>query len=353
MTKINRNKHVLDNGYFIISLDFELYWGVHDVFRKESYADVIYNTRKVVPRLLQIFTEYQIHATWAIVGMLNLKNKKELYKRMPVAFPTYTNRKLSAYNHMAKMDMLLQEENLYFAPELIRSIQQTARQEIGSHTFSHYYCLEDGQKLEDFLTDAQLFNQVMKPVTNDIHSIVFPRNQVSLPHLEICRQLGMKAYRGNEPGWIYQMKGNDRKHIIKRGLRLMDTYLNLFGHQSYKITDVKKPLNIRGSRQLKPVSNRLRWLEKRRLNRILSSMTYAAKHKKIYHLWWHPHNFGNNPEHNLDFLRKILIHYKYLNECYGFTSNSMGEIAKGILSHTNSVRDHRDVNRKNKRELSN
>ncbi|HLR53349.1 MAG TPA: polysaccharide deacetylase family protein [Pseudogracilibacillus sp.] len=346
MTNTHTSKHLHNNGYFIISLDFELYWGVHDVFRKESYADVLYNTRKIIPSLLQIFTEYQIHATWAIVGMLNVKNKNELYKRMPTKLPAYRNQKLSSYNHITQVDTLLQED-LYFAPELVRAIQQTGGQEIGSHTFSHYYCLEDGQTEEDFLTDALLFNQVMEPVTTDIHSIVFPRNQVSLPYLSICSQVGMKAYRGNEPGWIYQMKGNDRKHIIKRGLRLLDMYVNLFGHQSYQITDGKGLLNIRGSRQLKPAAKRLRSLEKRRLNRILSSMTYAAKNKRIYHLWWHPHNFGDNPERNFDFLRKILIHYKYLNKYYGFESNSMGEIAKKILSQTDSLNDIRDVSRKN------
>src|SRR5699024_11428060 len=117
--------------------------------------------------------------------------------------------------------------------------------------------------------------------------------------------------------------------------------------QREKIRDVEVEVNINGSRHIKPAAKRLRSLEKRKINRILSSMTYAAKNKRIYHLWWHPHNFGDNPERNFDFLRKILIHYKYLNKYYGFESNSMGEIAKKILSQTDSLNDIRDVSRKN------
>src|SRR5699024_12542732 len=83
------------------------------------------------------------------------------------------------------------------------------------------------------------------------------------------------------------------------------------------------------------------------LNDILYSMTYGSTKKRTGHLWWHPHNFGDNPERNFDFLRKILIHYKYLNKYYGFESNSMGEIAKKILSQTDSLNDIRDVSRKN------
>src|SRR5699024_4467616 len=170
---------------------------------------------------------------------------------------------------------------------------------------------------------------------------------VRVPYLSFCSDVGMKAYRGNELGWIYQMQVNVWKHIIKRVLRLLDMYVNLLCYMSYKLTEEKWLVIIRGSRQLRQAAERLTWLEKCRLNRILSSMTYAAKNKRISHLWWHPYNFGDNPERNFDFLRKILIHYKYLNKYYGFESNSMGEIAKKILSQTDSLNDIRDVSRKN------
>jgi len=328
---MNRSIYQQSNGYFVVSLDFELFWGVHDVFDKKTNAEAIRNARTVVPKLLQVFTEYQIQATWAAVGMLNIKNREELYKKIPVKTPAYSNLKLSSYQHINEMRKSYKDSDLYFAPELIRIIHETPGQEIGSHTFSHFYCLEEGQSAEDFKLDTQLFKDVISSVTDQIDSIVFPRNQVNPTYLAICEQLGMSAYRGNEPGWIYHMKGNDRKHFIKRGLRLLDTYINIFGPQSYRVTEREGILNIRGSRQLKPAAAKWNWLEKKRLNRILSSMTYAAKHQEIYHLWWHPHNFGINIGSNLHFLEKILHHYVHLNEHYNFESISMKRLSEKLI----------------------
>ena len=57
-------------------------------------------------------------------------------------------------------------------------------------------------------------------------------------------------------------------------------------------------------------------------------MTKAAKTGSLYHLWWHPHNFGNNVEKNMKFLEEILKHYQYLSGKYGMVSLNMEEAGK-------------------------
>jgi hypothetical protein len=52
-------------------------------------------------------------------------------------------------------------------------------QEIGTHTFSHYYCLEPGQQPEQFEDDLKAAIAVSKAKGIDTKSIVFPRNQYS------------------------------------------------------------------------------------------------------------------------------------------------------------------------------
>ena len=52
----------------------------------------------------------------------------------------------------------------------------------------------------------------------------------------------------------------------------------------------------------------------------------------MYHLWWHPHNFGINQLENFAFLEEILVHYRYLNEKYGFTSCTMSELAHELIA---------------------
>ena len=59
-------------------------------------------------------------------------------------------------------------------------------------------------------------------------------------------------------------------------------------------------------------------------------MTHAAVNNKIFHLWWHPHNFSNYQNENFEFLTKILAHFKKLNCEFGFESVSMSELAERI-----------------------
>ena len=57
-------------------------------------------------------------------------------------------------------------------------------------------------------------------------------------------------------------------------------------------------------------------------------MTQAAKKNQVFHLWWHPHNFGNNTSENLIFLGEIIKHYVILKDTYGMKSLNM----KSVLS---------------------
>jgi hypothetical protein len=65
-----------------------------------------------------------------------------------------------------------------------------------------------------------------------------------------------------------------------------------------------------------------------KLRRIISEMTAAAENKALYHLWWHPHNFGANTNKNLDMLERILQHYQYLSKNYGMVSLTMEEAGR-------------------------
>ena len=60
-------------------------------------------------------------------------------------------------------------------------------------------------------------------------------------------------------------------------------------------------------------------------------MNFAAKKGLVYHLWWHPHNFGINQSENFAFLEKLLRHYKKLNNEIDFESKNMQQLADQIM----------------------
>jgi hypothetical protein len=115
----------------------------------------------------------------------------------------------------------------------------------------------------------------------------------------------------------------------------MDSYINLSGSNTYDLKGLDRVItDVPGSRFLRPYSPKLGFLEQIRFNRIRKEMTFAAKNNRMYHLWWHPHNFGKHQEKNISFLKKILDHYQYLKESYSFASLNMMEAATHLKSIT-------------------
>lgn len=317
------------NGKFVISLDFEMYWGVRDVVKLQDYKEHLLGVQKAIPKLLETFSQYKVNATFAAVGFLFFSNRQELIDNLPKKIPHYTNADLSPYiKNFKEVGENEAEDPYHFGKSLVQKIKD-AGQEIGSHTFSHYYCLEKGQTREDFIADIMAAKKVAQNNNIQLSSLVFPRNQYNEEYLGICKELGFTSFRGNEKSKLFSSKSQGNTTFLRRPFRLLDSYINLSGHNCYTVKEMQKsdPYNIPSSRFLRPYSQRLKSLEKLRLKRITDSMTYAAKQGLTYHLWWHPHNFGINLQENFDFLNRVLLHFQKLNTEYNFESRSMHQLA--------------------------
>ncbi|WP_396590106.1 polysaccharide deacetylase family protein [Allomuricauda sp. R78024] len=321
-------------GKFVISLDFELFWGVRDKRSLDSYGDSIAKVHQILPELLSLFEKYEVRATFATVGFLFAKNKTELVKYSPDIKPTYKDLGLSPYeDNFKEVKQDSKEDPYHYAPELIELIKKSSEHEIGSHTFSHYYCQENGQTPIDFGADMKAAVRIAKEKGVSIKSLVFPRNQSSKEHLKVCIDNGIKIYRGNEEIWFHRPESEEKTSLMKRVFRTLDCYINISGHHTYTMDDLskEKPYNLPSSRFLRPYKAKTGiLLEKLKLARIKRGMSYAAKNDRIYHLWWHPHNFGTNTNENFSTLNEIMKHYRKLNKVYGFQSITMAEVASSL-----------------------
>jgi len=316
-----------DPGIFAISLDFELYWGVRDAVSLDSYRQNLEGVHHAVPQLLRLFASNEIHCTWATVGFLFFADAADLKRHLPARKPAYRNPALSPYPAIEAADRL--DPVYHFAPALIELIRRTPGQEIATHTFSHYYCLEAGQTVEDFEADLVAAIEVARRQGDTIRSLVFPRNQANPDYLRVAAKHGIRCYRGNESNWIYEASDARGQHPLRRSFRLADAYANLTGHHAHPVTPACRdvPYDFPASRFLRPFSPRLAWADGLRLRRITRAMTHAARHGRLFHLWWHPHNFGIHTTENLAFLNRIVDHYLDLKFRFGMTSLNMGELA--------------------------
>jgi len=320
---------VHENGVLVISLDFELHWGVFDHLSVEDYRTNLLGARASIPRMLELFQEFDVHATWAIVGLLFFGTREDLIGGLPVERPRYADPRLSAYSLLDALGPDERADPFHFARDLVLRIRDTPNQEVATHTFSHYYCLEPGQTIGDFRADLVAAQRVARSLGVELASIVFPRNQCSAPHLAVCAELGIRTFRGTERSWIYRPSRANAQGRVQRALRLADSYLNLTGHHTPARPAVSagEVVNIPASRFLRPYSRRLGFLDTLKRRRITRSMTHAAERGSIYHLWWHPHNTGGHPEKNLAELRRLLEHFHKLAQQRGMRSLTMAELA--------------------------
>ncbi len=320
-------------GKFIISLDFEIMWGVRDLVTIQQYGDHLRGVHTAIPSMLRLFSKYNVNATFAAVGLLFFESKEQMMAALPEQRPQYTDANLSPYNgYMEQVGHSFETDPYHFGSHLVQQIQETPGQEVATHTFSHYYCLEKGQTPADFEADIAAAVQTAAARGIRIQSIVFPRNQYNKDYLAICSRYGITNIRGNEQSWLYEPRPFDKETLLRRACRLLDAYLNITGHHCY--TDAQmtaaRPYNIPASRFLRQYKPRLKALEWLRLRRIKRSMLYAAVNGQTYHLWWHPHNFGINQEKNIAFLEKILQYQQQLQQQYGFSSYTMGATANQL-----------------------
>jgi len=320
-------------GAIVVSLDFELAWGVR---RRAAggYAPNLHGERVAIPRLLALFEEQGIAATWATVGFLFAESREELSSFSPPieARPAYAKADLSPYDDPIGEGEA--DDPLHYGLSMIERIRATPRQEIATHTFSHYYCLAQGQTPETFRADLRAALAIARRRGIEVSSIVFPRNQHNPACDPILRELGITAYRGNPRSWMWRFAGTRNGSApSRRAARLLDSYVDLSGAAAYPWSEVLQPnglSDVRASAFLRPTTPRGRHLEPLRLRRIEGALRGAAQRGEIYHLWWHPHNFGRHPEENLGFLGAILGEFARLRDELGMRSLSMAEVDRAV-----------------------
>ncbi len=326
-------------GTLVISLDFELIWGVRDQYPPDggAYRENLLGVRAAIPQMLELFEEYGVSATWATVGMLMAESRDEWESFKPAALPRYVNADLNPYDDPIGTSEA--DDPLRFAGTLIDQIRKRPGQEIASHTFGHYYPLEPGTDQESFAADLKSAVAIAKAKGFALRSLVFPRNQFNPEYAQIIADAGFTVCRSNGAGWMHkEAASNTYFRTDIRAARLIDTYLPVSGNQVIawdSIPFVGSLCCLPASMFLRPYSPRLRRLEGMRLTRVASGIEAASKAGGIYHLWWHPHNAGANTDRFMSFLRKVLDVYAKCRLHHDMQSMSMAEVAERAASLRN------------------
>lgn len=317
---------------FVFSLDFELMWGVRDHSSVSHYGDAVLGVRRALPRILKLFDEYGVSTTWATVGLLFARNRKEMLDFFPDVQPSYKNPKLCPLDDIRhRIGENEATDPYHFGRSLVDQLLENGRQEIATHTYTHYYCLEEGETAEAFESDLKSAIAISSAVGVRPRSIVFPRNQMTAEHVAACKKQGILSFRGNPSSFMYKARVKKDQGLCLRGLRMVDAHFPIVGKLSYqKPNYVAGCSDVCASRFFRPYSPRLGIINDLHILRIVNEMKYAAAQGETYHLWCHPHNFGRNTDVQIDRLERILITFRYLRDAYGMESKTMLGCVPGI-----------------------
>jgi len=328
-------------GVFIISLDLELHWGVFRTVTPESpYMRNFINTPSAIERILQVLKEHRMSTTWAVVGLLMADSPEMIEQFAPAFKPVYINRNHNPY--LLQIGRNEAEDPLHYAPSMIRKIILVPDQEIATHTYSHFFSREDCVTINAFVSDIESAIKISEVYGVRIRSIAFPKNRLIREFIDVLPQLGINVFRGAEKGWMYNKicSIHDPKPSKIRGMlnkfgRLVDTYFPITGSNTWSMEELKaepgKAVNVPASRFLRPYNPALKYLEWAKFRSIKSQIVYAARTGRMFHLSWHPHNFGSNPDQNIALLTRILDCYKECSLKYNMKSMTMGAFADSIL----------------------
>tara|TARA_Y100000389_G_C17453180_1_gene516221 strand:- start:454 stop:1401 length:948 start_codon:yes stop_codon:yes gene_type:complete len=266
----------------VISLDFELRWGVQDVYHADfdSYAQNILSVRETIPIVLKMFSERRIHATWATVGALALQGWDEFFS-LDIALPNYANECLNV--DLEKMAAIDPSGDFYYAPDLVDKIVKTKFQELGSHTFTHAYMLEEGVTIKNVVDQHDLVEEIwLKKYDLRPRSLVFPRNQCGF--IEALNATSIEIYRKTPNIWYEQYFRHYSIAQIARLFKILDSILVSKKVASDGISD--RPCQIIFVR-----FDLHQALWNRHLSKIANHIG-KLQGNEVLHLWWHPHNLG-------------------------------------------------------------
>jgi peptidoglycan/xylan/chitin deacetylase (PgdA/CDA1 family) len=314
----------MNHARFVISLDFELFWGVGDTQTLGSYGRNVLGEWQAVPRMLALFRYHHVNVTWATVGAVMCRDYGEWRALRPLPRRDAPCRSVRA---CAEDELVMQHPKLFFARPLVERILDTEGQELATHTYSHFYCNDADATPAQFVDDLARARDLAAALGAGFQTVVFPRNQVSPAFLAVLPTAGIRVYRGNACHWLYRNGDAVPGGTAGRIVRYADAFVPLSGPGCRHAQVEGELVNVPASLFLYPWSAFSEPLVALRLRRIKEGMTAAARTGALFHLWWHPHNFGVNLGYNMAMLGEILRHYRYLADEFGMESQCMGAFA--------------------------
>lgn len=304
--------HDQSRGAVVLSIDFELRWGMHHVIREgsDAYAANLLNAPSAAEMLINELCARGIRATWATVGAMACEGWDDYWARAPRG-PRYADRRLAVMRTFQDLDPA---GGMHFRRATVLRISQSPGQELGCHTFSHVLCAREGAVDADLEADLRACAVLwMELFGSTPRSLVYPCDE--LCHLHKLAPLGIRVVR--VPGSVWAR----RPAVLRQAVAAANAFLSPASHEPYGTHDGL--VLTEGSRFVRFGLPEPLWqvhldAVRRSLRRVVAG--------RVLHLWWHPHNLGGDLVRSAQRVRSLLDAVQECMESDGLQSLRMEDL---------------------------
>ncbi|ELZ07861.1 polysaccharide deacetylase family protein [Natrialba aegyptia] len=294
-------------GSVVCSLDAELGWGFHDF--ETPPADRLEAGRRGWSTMLDLFDEYKIPATWAVVGHLMLEDCDRVHADHPAPEDWFE------YEQTDWND----RPDLRFGPDLVDALLTAdVDHEFASHSFSHVLFGRPETDRDLAVAELERSLEIADAWGQPVDSFIYPRNNIG--HRDVLAEFGISAYRGRSPTHdgvrgLFDSTVRDQTMLVEPyrdefGLVNVPASLFLFGFEGPARTVAESiwqdPMVVQARRGIEE----------------------AVGSDGIFHMWLHPNNLTHRRDDRR--MRAILEYLDRRRAETDLTVETMGDVARRV-----------------------
>jgi len=318
----------LARGACVLSIDTELAWG--EMHRRDGTEGRhrFAAEREVIDRLLDLLAGYDIAATWAVVGHLFLDACRDDGRGLHPELVTPDYAWLDDDWLAVDPATSLADDPYWYGRDIVDAILACPMpQEVASHSFSHVIVDDAACTPEVFHSELSAATAVAAERQVSLRSFVYPRNKIA----QVARlgEHGFRCYRGGRPAPPFA----GRPGWQRRALGLADKVRPLAGSAVHPAPGDGGVWNVPQTYLFAPsAASRVPvalWAR-----RPVARLRQAARHRSLFHLWFHPYNVTAAPDRAFAALDRICVAAARLRDADELDILTMGDLASRLDADT-------------------
>ena len=175
----------------------------------------------------------------------------------------------------------------------MQQLESYPRHEMGSHSFSHLIFTSKECTPEVAKREFYSARDIAQKRGYSCLSFVFPRNRCA--YLDLLYEAGFQVYRGEDPSWFNHLKWGGKWG--KKIGHILDLILVLAPPCSLPLQEPSGLLNLPGSMNYLSMAGWRRYIPLHcRVQQAKKGIETAIRHKRLFHLWFHPSHLGDQAD---------------------------------------------------------